>query len=136
MDIYNNALRFQALNQISDAEALLRQLINENIPQLENEGGLPKTMSTIKYSCYVNLGNIAIQKNNSIEALDNYLHVRIILPTFISVRLNLDKRLNVKDETESIKFNFFVFSSFFLSDVIQFFIIFVTVNYNCKQYSI
>ncbi|XP_031357687.1 calcineurin-binding protein cabin-1-like isoform X2 [Photinus pyralis] len=72
LDLYNSALRLQCNKNYEEAEALLNQLLQENIPQLESQGGLPKTMSTLKYSCYTNLGNISKERNNLDSALTNY----------------------------------------------------------------
>ncbi|KAL3275832.1 hypothetical protein HHI36_020575 [Cryptolaemus montrouzieri] len=73
LEMYNNALRFEAQEQYKEARGLLFKLINENIPQLENQGGLPKSMSTLKYSCYLNIGNIYVAEKENASALDNYL---------------------------------------------------------------
>lgn len=74
LDLYNKALRLQCNNELNEAEEIIKKLINENIPQLESEGGLPKTMSTLKYSCFINLGSISMKKGETKSALDNYLH--------------------------------------------------------------
>ncbi|KAF5297375.1 hypothetical protein FQR65_LT01305 [Abscondita terminalis] len=74
VDIYNSALRLQYSKKYEEAEALLQQLLEDNIPQLESQGGLPKTMSTLKYSCFLNLGHIAKEKNDFEVALKNYVH--------------------------------------------------------------
>lgn len=73
--MYNKALKLLSKGQLSDSEKILQELIEENIPQLENQGGLPKTMSTIKYSCYINLGRIFSERGNTKDALENYLMV-------------------------------------------------------------
>lgn len=73
--MYNKALRLQSCGELLAAEDILQTLIEDNIPQLESQGGLPKTMSTIKYSCYVNLGSIALKKQQLKVALDNYIIV-------------------------------------------------------------
>lgn len=75
LDLYSNALRLQAQGQLEESKEILRKLLNDNIPQLESQGGLPKTMSTIKYSCYVNVGNIDRQQGLAEEALYNFLQV-------------------------------------------------------------
>lgn len=74
--MYNKALKLLSKGQLSDSEKILQQLISENIPQLENQGGLPKTMSTIKYSCYINMGRIFSERKNTSDALESYLMVR------------------------------------------------------------
>ncbi|KAK4873288.1 hypothetical protein RN001_015317 [Aquatica leii] len=74
LDLYNSALRFQYSKKYEEAEVLLQQLLQDNIPQLESQGGLPKTMSTLKYSCYMNLGHIAKEKNDLANALTNYVY--------------------------------------------------------------
>ncbi|EFA00717.1 hypothetical protein TcasGA2_TC003597 [Tribolium castaneum] len=74
LELYNKALRLQSTEDYSEAEEILLNLINENIPQLENHGGLPSSMSTLKYSCYVNIGNIYLKKGNPDNALDHYLN--------------------------------------------------------------
>lgn len=76
--MYNNALKLLSNGHLLDSEKILQELITENIPQLENQGGLPKTMSTIKYSCYINLGRIFTERGNTADALENYLMVCII----------------------------------------------------------
>lgn len=58
---------------MTEAEQIVKQLVNDNIPQLETEGGLPKTMSTLKFSCLTNLGSIAMKKGETQAALDHYL---------------------------------------------------------------
>ncbi|KAF5296187.1 hypothetical protein FQA39_LY12641 [Lamprigera yunnana] len=73
LDIYNVALRLQYSGKYEEARALFQQLLHDNIPQLESQGGLPKTMSTLKYSCYVNLGNISKQNSDNESALAFYL---------------------------------------------------------------
>lgn len=88
MDLYNKALRLQCNKEFDEAEAIIRQLIKENIPQLEAEGGLPKTMSTLKFSCYTNLGSISMKKGEIKDSLENYLlvclrHIFIYLFIFI-----------------------------------------------------
>lgn len=57
-----------------EAEKLLKSLLEEDIPGIEQKGGLPKTMSTFKYSCYLNLGHIFLSQEKKQEALDNYLN--------------------------------------------------------------
>lgn len=74
--MYNKALRLQSCGELLAAEDILQTLIEDNIPQLELQGGLPKTMSTMKYSCYTNLGCIAIKKQDLDNALEYYLIVR------------------------------------------------------------
>lgn len=73
--MYNKALKLLSDGNLIKSEELLTKLINENIPQLESQGGLPKTMSTIKYSCYINLGRISLERNEVKDALENYLVV-------------------------------------------------------------
>lgn len=75
LDMYNKALKLLSRGQLNESEEILRHLIDVNIPDLENQGGLPKTMSTIKYSCYINMGRIYLEKGNTKDALDNYLMV-------------------------------------------------------------
>lgn len=77
--MYNKALRLQSCNELLAAEDILQTLIEDNIPQLESQGGLPKTMCTIKYSCYVNLGSIALKKQKLDTALENYLTVSMYI---------------------------------------------------------
>lgn len=78
LDMYNKALKLLSEGHLVESETILIKLITENIPQLENQGGLPKTMSTIKYSCYINLGRILLEKGEINDALEHYLHVRLI----------------------------------------------------------
>ncbi|KAJ8969411.1 hypothetical protein NQ317_010319 [Molorchus minor] len=73
LELYNKALRLQTQENYSEAEEILLKLTNENIPLLENNGGLPKSMSTLKYSCFMNLGNIYIKGNKVNKALEKYL---------------------------------------------------------------
>lgn len=75
LELYNKALRLQSNEEYLEAEEILLNLIKENIPQLENHGGLPSSMSTLKYSCFVNIGNIYLKKGDADNALDNYLNV-------------------------------------------------------------
>lgn len=75
LEQYNKALRLQSEANYNEAEEILSSLLEENIPQLESEGGLPSSMSTLKYSCYFNIGNINIKKGEINKALDNYLLV-------------------------------------------------------------
>lgn len=82
--MYNKALKLLSTGQLSDSEKILQQLIEENIPQLENQGGLPKTMSTIKYSCYINLGRIFSERGSTKDALENYLMVLVFRFFFFS----------------------------------------------------
>ncbi|CAH0547224.1 unnamed protein product [Brassicogethes aeneus] len=73
LELYNKSLRFQKINNIKGSEAILLKLIEENIPLLENNGGLPKSMSTLKFSCYLNLGHVYLKQENTSKALENYL---------------------------------------------------------------
>ncbi|XP_030756514.1 calcineurin-binding protein cabin-1-like isoform X2 [Sitophilus oryzae] len=72
LEYYNKALRSIAEKNYAVSEQILKELIEENIPKLENNGGLPKSMSTLKYSCYVNLGNTYLSRNNISRALETY----------------------------------------------------------------
>lgn len=76
LEHYNKALRAIASKCFGESEDTLRQLIEKNIPELENNGGLPKSMSSLKYSCYVNLGDIYLKQNNTFKALEALSHVR------------------------------------------------------------
>lgn len=78
MELYNKALRLQGKGELSESESILLKLIGENIPLLENNGGLPKSMSTLKYSCFVNLGNIYLKDDKVNKALESYIMVNII----------------------------------------------------------
>lgn len=73
--MYKNSLKLLTNGQLDESELILKQLINENIPQLESQGGLPKTMSTIKYSCYINIGRIYLERRELENALENFLTV-------------------------------------------------------------
>ncbi|CAG9860246.1 unnamed protein product [Phyllotreta striolata] len=73
LELYNKALHLQAQEVFSQAESILLKLIDENIPLLENNGGLPKSMSNLKYSCHVNIGNIYLKLNRINDALERYL---------------------------------------------------------------
>lgn len=68
--MYNNALRALGQKDYDQSASVLKQLIETNIPQLEINGSLPKLMSTLQYSCYVNLGNIYVEKERNCEALE------------------------------------------------------------------
>lgn len=81
LELYNKALRLQGTGEYSDSESILLKLIEENIPLLENNGGLPKSMSTLKYSCFVNLGNVYLKENKVNKALESYLTVFLFLLT-------------------------------------------------------
>ncbi|XP_022907944.2 calcineurin-binding protein cabin-1-like isoform X2 [Onthophagus taurus] len=91
LDMYNKALRIQSCGDYIAAEDILQTLLNENIPQLEIQGGLPKTMSTIKYSCYVNLGAIAIKQKKLSEALKNYLGASELDSTDVTLWFKIGK---------------------------------------------
>ncbi|KAF2890687.1 hypothetical protein ILUMI_15486, partial [Ignelater luminosus] len=73
LDLYNNALRLRCNGDLEESETVLQQILKENIPQLEAQGGLPKTMSTLKYSCYINLGSNAYERDDIKLALDYFL---------------------------------------------------------------
>lgn len=73
--MYNNALRALAQKDYDQSASVLKQLIETNIPQLEINGSLPKLMSTLQYSCYVNLGNIYVEKEHNCEALECFTKV-------------------------------------------------------------
>ncbi|XP_072399616.1 uncharacterized protein [Diabrotica undecimpunctata] len=73
LELYNKALCLQNERGFSEAESILSKLIEENIPLLENNGGLPKSMSNLKYSCHMNIGNIYLKLNRVNEALEKYL---------------------------------------------------------------
>lgn len=75
LELYNNALRAQAHKEYDKSADILTQLLRENISQLENNGGLPKSMSTLKYSCHVNLGNIYLNQGNINQALESFTSV-------------------------------------------------------------
>lgn len=75
MELYNKALRLQIEEKYEESEKILSLIIEENIPLLENNGGLPKSMSTLKYSCNVNIGNVLLKQNKVNEALEKYLEV-------------------------------------------------------------
>ncbi|XP_063910388.1 calcineurin-binding protein cabin-1-like isoform X2 [Zophobas morio] len=74
LELYNKALRLQSIENVAEAEEILLNLLNENIPQLENNGGLPSSMSTLKYSCCVNIGNVYVKKGDIDNALEYYLN--------------------------------------------------------------
>lgn len=78
LELYNKALRLQAQEVFTEAESILLKLIDENIPLLENNGGLPKSMSNLKYSCHVNIGNIYLKLNRVNDALERFLLVSIV----------------------------------------------------------
>ncbi|XP_049819856.1 calcineurin-binding protein cabin-1-like isoform X2 [Aethina tumida] len=73
LELYNKSLRLRKAGDLQESESILIKLIEENIPLLENNGGLPKSMSTLKYSCYLNLGDIYLNKENIAKALEQYL---------------------------------------------------------------
>lgn len=73
LELYNKALHLQTEGVYSEAESILGKLIDENIPLLENNGGLPKSMSNLKYSCHVNMGNIYLNLDRVNDALKKYL---------------------------------------------------------------
>nr|CAI5861584.1 unnamed protein product [Callosobruchus analis] len=79
LELYNKALRLQTKGEYDESEAILLKLIEENIPQLENNGGLPKSMSTLKYSCHVNIGNIYLKQDKVSDALEKFLLVCLCL---------------------------------------------------------
>lgn len=58
---------------------MLQKLLDENIPLLEDNGGLPKSMQTLKFSCHINIGNIYLKSDNVSEALDTFLVVSLFV---------------------------------------------------------
>ncbi|XP_044767142.1 uncharacterized protein LOC123323022 [Coccinella septempunctata] len=72
LEIYNNALRLEGTREFEKSKELLFKLIENNIPQLENQGGLPKSMCTLKFACYLNLGHIFHEEKNNVKALEYY----------------------------------------------------------------
>ncbi|KAJ8933156.1 hypothetical protein NQ314_014183 [Rhamnusium bicolor] len=97
LELYNKALRLQAKGEHSESESILLKLIEENIPLLENNGGLPKSMSTLKYSCFVNLGNIYLKENKVIDALDKYSTASDLDSTDVTLWYKIGK-LALKEE--------------------------------------
>lgn len=75
--MYIEALKLLSEGNLAKSQEILTKLLDDNIPQLESQGGLPKTMSTIKYSCNINLGRIALENNEVEHALEKYLIVSI-----------------------------------------------------------
>lgn len=75
MELYNKALRLQAEEKYDDSIELLQKLLEENIPVLEDNGGLPKSMQTLKFSCHTNIGNIKLKLEKVGEALETFLLV-------------------------------------------------------------
>lgn len=73
--MYIEALKLLSEGNLAKSQEILTKLLDDNIPQLESQGGLPKTMSTIKYSCNINLGRIALENNEVEHALEKYLIV-------------------------------------------------------------
>ncbi|XP_056640755.1 calcineurin-binding protein cabin-1-like isoform X2 [Diorhabda sublineata] len=73
LELYNKALHLQSEGVYTEAESILSKLIDENIPLLENNGGLPKSMSNLKYSCHINMGNIYLKLDRVNDALEKYL---------------------------------------------------------------
>ncbi|XP_017772871.1 PREDICTED: calcineurin-binding protein cabin-1-like [Nicrophorus vespilloides] len=73
IDLYNEALRLQCNNNVEKSLENLKKLLDYNIPQLESQGGLPKTMSNIKYSCRINIASIYLQLGDKANALENFL---------------------------------------------------------------
>lgn len=78
MQLYNDALRLEGSGEFNKSKELLEQLIHNNIPQLETQGGLPKSMCTLKYACHLNLGHIFYEEKNNIKALEYYTIVSYI----------------------------------------------------------
>ncbi|XP_076263012.1 calcineurin-binding protein cabin-1-like isoform X2 [Rhynchophorus ferrugineus] len=91
LEHYNKALRAIASKSYVESEDTLRQLIEKNIPELENNGGLPKSMSTLKYSCYVNLGNIHLKQNNTFKALEALTQASDLDPTDVTLWCKIGK---------------------------------------------
>ncbi|XP_050312415.1 calcineurin-binding protein cabin-1-like isoform X8 [Anthonomus grandis grandis] len=73
LELYNNALRALTANDNSKCIEILTQILQENIPQLETNGDLPKSMSNLKYSCYLNLGTIHLKGAHNSDALDSFI---------------------------------------------------------------
>lgn len=76
LELYNQALRVQADEKYNESKELLQKLLAVNIPLLEDNGGLPKSMQTLKFSCYVNIGNINLKLKRVDDALETFLLVR------------------------------------------------------------
>ncbi|XP_066152387.1 calcineurin-binding protein cabin-1-like isoform X2 [Euwallacea fornicatus] len=91
LELYNNALRALAQKNFEKSAISLKLLLEENIPQLENNGGLPKSMSTLKYSCYVNLGNIYLSQENINEALDCFSNASELDSTDVTLWFKVGK---------------------------------------------
>lgn len=70
---YNKALKLQCSGDSKEAESLLQSLIDVDIPQIENRGGLPKALSSLKYSCVLNIGIINNRLGNKQKALDYFV---------------------------------------------------------------
>lgn len=66
-------MKLQCNNELDEAQELLQSLLDDDIPEIEQRGGLPKTMATFKYSCYLNIGKIAVLNGCKQKALDSYL---------------------------------------------------------------
>lgn len=75
MELYNKALRLQAEEKYNDSKELLQKILEENIPLLEDNGGLPKSMQTLRFSCHNNIGNICLKLNDISGALETFLLV-------------------------------------------------------------
>ncbi|GLV33874.1 hypothetical protein CBL_11242 [Carabus blaptoides fortunei] len=69
---YNKALKLQCSGNHEEAQTLLQSLLDDDIPVIEKRGGLPKTMSTLKYSCYLNIGTISNVAGSKQKALDYF----------------------------------------------------------------
>ncbi|KAL1517234.1 hypothetical protein ABEB36_001024 [Hypothenemus hampei] len=100
LELYNKALRALAQKNYDESATILSRLVEENIPQLENNGGLPKSMSTLKYSCLVNLGNIHLKQDNINNALECFTRASELDMTDVTLWSKIGK-LSLKEN----KFN-------------------------------
>ncbi|XP_060519435.1 calcineurin-binding protein cabin-1-like isoform X2 [Cylas formicarius] len=97
LELYNKALRAQANKNCSESVEILNGLVSENIPLLENNGGLPKSMASLKFSCYLNLGNNFLHSNDINKALENYLVASELDATDVTLWCKIGK-LSLKED--------------------------------------
>ncbi|CAH1130403.1 unnamed protein product [Ceutorhynchus assimilis] len=106
LELYNNALRAQAQKDYEKSASTLVQLLEENIPLLENNGGLPKSMSTLKYSCHVNLGDIYLKQDNPNKALESFTEASELDATDVTLWTKIGKLALKQDKFNKAAYAF------------------------------
>lgn len=122
---YNKALKLQCSGDYEEAESLLQSLIDVDTPQIENRGGLPKALSSLKYSCVLNIGTIHNGLGNKQKALDYFVQASELDTTDVtlwfkigSLALELDhfKQSAYAFSKVNIFIKFLIYFVFLISD--------------------